>query len=282
MGIQLVRSPKRKPLSQIIANLGLTSNLKLCLDAGDAASYDPDVQTNKWMDTSGNGFDFYLGAGTGSDSADPAINGSPGGLSGAEYFSFDGGDYFTYDSANETWMDNMHKESTTTNIMSWRYHVATPDGASQRLLGTRGALLSSNIGISYLATDADSSAAVADRMVINALKGSAVTWFSYTSSPDLTAGWMFEFWRFTSDDVYTTHYINRNGTVIADDVAVLQFGTGTTLPATYTMQIGAGGNNIDPLLSGSRLAMMAAWDSASLSPSEIQSLFNATRGRFGV
>lgn len=98
-------------LKAIIDALGLGTNLKLCLDAGDSESYDPAIQTDKWLDTSGNGFDFYRGSGLGVDSADPTFNGVAGGLSSGEYWSFDGGDFFTYDSPVEAWMSALSADN---------------------------------------------------------------------------------------------------------------------------------------------------------------------------
>lgn len=54
---------------EIATNLGLTTNLKLCLDAGSITSVVPDA--TKWLDLSGNGYDFFLGAAITDESTDP-------------------------------------------------------------------------------------------------------------------------------------------------------------------------------------------------------------------
>jgi hypothetical protein len=72
----------------ILTGLGLTTGLVLCLDAGDEDSYPGSGQT--WADTSGEGNDFILGSTASSDGSDPTFNGSAGGLSDSEYWTFDG------------------------------------------------------------------------------------------------------------------------------------------------------------------------------------------------
>ena len=128
----------RNSFINIITNLGLTTNLKLCFDASDSNSYDPVVQTDKWLDTSGNGYDFFRGSGTGGDAADPTFNGTTGGLSASEYWSFDGGDYFTYDTTNEAWMETLHQDNAILTAVGWVQVGALGGNAS--LFGTTGTL----------------------------------------------------------------------------------------------------------------------------------------------
>lgn len=82
-----------KNLYQMIQDIGGTSNLRLCLDAGASSSYDGTSQY--WNDISGNSENFYLGNNVNVNNYDPTFHGTAGGLSSSEYFSFDGGDRFT-------------------------------------------------------------------------------------------------------------------------------------------------------------------------------------------
>jgi hypothetical protein len=100
---------RSKSLWQVIQECGLTSNCKLCLDAGDSSSYDGSSQT--WYDLSGNGFDWYCGATSGAEASDPTFNGSAGGKSPSEYWSFDGGDWFVMAVAEPSWINNLHKDN---------------------------------------------------------------------------------------------------------------------------------------------------------------------------
>jgi hypothetical protein len=137
----------RVPFVDVIRRLNLDSGLKLCLDAGDANSYS---SGQKWLDVSGNSYDFFLGDDATSESDDPTFNGSAGGLSTSEYFSFDGadganGDHFTYDSVSESWIDNLHKDNVKLTIITWIYLAST---ANQAFCGnTQG--LATTVGIEF-------------------------------------------------------------------------------------------------------------------------------------
>lgn len=101
----------------VIQELGLTSNLKLVLDAGDAASVASASQT-KWLDLSGNGYDFFRGTDA-TGTSDPTFAGTIGGQSGSEYWD---DNFFTYDTSNESWMNNIHKNSALFTIMFWAWN----------------------------------------------------------------------------------------------------------------------------------------------------------------
>jgi hypothetical protein len=135
----LARSYSRCPLIYTLTKLGQRDNLKLCFDAGDASSYDGSSQT--WLDTSGNGYDFFRGTTSGAAANDPTFNGSAGGLSVNDYFSFDGADVFQYDSANETWMQNLHKDNAIFAGLVWVYL-----GSVVNRLGLFGTLGGDNTG----------------------------------------------------------------------------------------------------------------------------------------
>src|SRR5690349_1915490 len=135
----------------VIQQLGLTTGLKLCLDAGDSASVAVGSQA-KWLDVAGNGYDFYRGSSAAGDAAEPTFNGTPGNLSASEYFSSDGGDNFTYDSANESWMDNLHKDGAKFTICCWIWPI---NGANNIVCGSNGGGLTSNVGHSFIADNAN-------------------------------------------------------------------------------------------------------------------------------
>jgi len=106
-------------LINTLKNLGLTTNLRVCLDAGDLNSYDGTSQT--WKDLSGGGYDFFRGTSSSSDSSDPTFNGTAGRLSSGEYLSYDGGDYFTLAQTNPAWVNTFHKAGAKFTICQWNY-----------------------------------------------------------------------------------------------------------------------------------------------------------------
>lgn len=140
----------------ILTSLGLTSGLKLCLDAGDASSI-TSAYPDKWLDLSGNGYDFFFGTGTGADVRDPSFHGDIGKLTPDEYvLTTTGGeatgalDRLTYDAANETWMENLHKDGARFTIAMWlwvpqRAGANTVVTGAQPLIGNQGA----GTGISF-------------------------------------------------------------------------------------------------------------------------------------
>ncbi len=130
------------PFYGAIVSLGLTTGLQFCVDAGDILSI-TSASPTKWLDRSGNGYDFNFGSGSGSDAADPTFTGTPGGNSSSEYLALDGGDYLTYDTTNETFMDALHKNSALFAWACWYYRTT----AGRFFLGTHSTDAGIGIGI---------------------------------------------------------------------------------------------------------------------------------------
>ena len=257
----------------ITAN-GLTGNLQLCLDAGDVSSYTGSGQS--WLDRSGNGYDFYRGAGSGSEASDPTFNGTAGALTSSEYFSVDGGDWFTYDSANETWMQNLHKDNAAYTILAILYPGAV--NSYQDICGTGASSAETGFDLAingsakfYLEVDRSSAGSPAITKTSDSSL-SATTWqflaVSLNEATGLGGGFLW-----------------RNG-------AYLQVGGADTFNSTYTspstgsaagtFQIGArGGTQATPLLNGSRIAGFAAWSTA-LTKAQLDSIYSQLASRFGL
>jgi|GEM_PF-6580869 len=99
------------PLSILLAALGLAPDL--LLDFGDAACY---PGTSQAILNLGTGAEtWYPGSSSGSDSTDATFNGTAGGLSLAEFFSFDGGDYLGSSSA-PAYVNGWHKNNALFSI----------------------------------------------------------------------------------------------------------------------------------------------------------------------
>ncbi len=113
-------------LYNAIVKAGLTTGLRICLDAGDRLSYDlAQADPQKWLDRSGNGYDFHLGLTGAAAADDPTFNGKAGDLSNKTYFASDGGDAFDYDSANETWMNNLHLDNAVMSVVASIFPIAS-------------------------------------------------------------------------------------------------------------------------------------------------------------
>ncbi len=246
-------------LFQTLQSLGLTNGLQFCLDAGDPASYPGNGQS--WLDRSGNGQDFFLGADGSATSTDPTF--VP--LGRNSYFSFDGGDYFTYDTTNETWMNAMHKDNAAWTIVVW-YYPAT--------LGSAQAIFATNAQGSLGIDITNQSAGGALRVQVANDSGNALV--GGITGPLVVNAWNFV--GISQDETSATGLIS-----LINDVSAAGDGRYTTpssSDAGATAQIGcAAGGAI--LSSGSRIAAFAAW-STPLTAANLSAIRSATRGRFRV
>lgn len=250
-------------LIQIIQGLSLTSGLQVCLDAGDAQSY---TSGQPWLDRSGNGYDFNRGATSGSSSDDPTFNGTAGGLSSNEYWSLDGGDDFTYDSANETWMEALHKNNAIFTCIAAVYPGSNSN--SQGIFGTTGNTNSRGVRFQLDATgflrfrNINISSTVIDET--STLSYAASAWQIVGLSLDESNASSGLFFNNGSTDAFDPTYTSPSSSA-----------------AQNTMQIGAYGNDNGQMQSGSRIACFAMWNVA-LTSTQIGNIYTALRTRFGI
>lgn len=243
---------------QAITTAGLTSNLQLCLDAGDPLSY---TSGQSWLDRSGNGYDFFLGADGSGTATDPTFV-SAGRLS---YWTFDGGDYFTYDTTNETWMQNLHKNNAVFSYLCMFYK---PGAVSAYAFGDTGA---------GSVTGALVNVSSSGLEVVNA--GVGVIGKSGTSAG---VGWHFSAGSITEATGAGGGFFYRDGSYDQSGGSDT-FDSTYTLPssgsASHTFQIAASGNGSSPFGVDTRMSCIAIWSSA-LSKGNMDALWTSMRGRF--
>lgn len=248
-------------MADIISKLGLMSGLKVCLDAGDSASYS---SGQVWLDRSGNGYDFNRGSGSGSGSDDPTFNGTVGGTSKNEYFSLDGDDYFSYDSSTEAWMDAMHQDSAL-----WAFAGMLNIGSSAtRLFGNQG----TGIGtVAYINAGVDT-------LTLSVTKLPALNAFFEALSIAVPTG-----------DVFVAMRVNEAGnswSAIVNGVtangASCTYSAPSAGVASNPLEIGAQGGGTLPAPSGTRFYSAAFWQGTVPSLASLQALSTAARGKFGV
>jgi hypothetical protein len=259
-----------RTLLEKIQMLGLTANLKLCLDAGDVASFAG--TGTKWLDTAGSGYDFFLGATNSAEGSDPAFNGTAGAATSSEYWSFDGGDYFTYDTTNETWMQNIHKTGGLLTVCVWLY--LNTRTASQYYAGTVGVNASGTGFVLFVSSGGNISFTVRDA-------GTARHQIQSSGTTINTGSWYFlgvSYDESLANGTENSFVINGTSTGLN---VINTSATRNSGNASYDMQIGAGGNALNPMQSGSRMAGFLAWDRV-LSPTELDDIYQSTRARFGV
>lgn len=253
----------------VISHLGLQSGLKLCLDAGDADSY---TSGQKWLDRSGGGYDFFRGAGSGSEGSDPTFNGVAGGQSAAEYWGFDGGDFFTYDAVNESWMDSFHKTGAKFTILQWLYvSGATTTAVEFGNIGSRATSLrpgflmgSSSSSLRSINVAIDNAAErIYSKISVAAANNNA--WNMVGVSVDMAAGDVSFQINGTSES-YTSQTFTATPSAAA---------------AASKVQLGAVGGDDLPIATGGRVRNVAMWD-VGLTAAQLAQIYSATRSTFGL
>lgn len=255
------RRTRRVPFGYAVKALGLSSNLKLCLDAGDSASY---TSGTKWLDTSGNGYDFDITGAT--------FTGTAGGLSRGEYWALDGGDFFTYDSANEAWMENIHKDNAKFTILVWAY--ISSSGVTRALIGDTG---TNNQGAStgfYLTvTSLDDL-----WLVVHRSNASQTLLIDDDTAPAVGAWSLFGV---SLDEAAGTALLQQNSSFSSETGT---YSSPSASGASQTLQIAARGAGASPSImpNGDRMGGVMAWEGVALTQAQMTAVFNATRSRFGV
>jgi hypothetical protein len=270
-GMMQVITNRGGPLYRVLTRLNLLGSLALCLDAGDSASYSGSGQT--WTDLSPSGANFNRGSGSGSDSADPTFNGTAGGASSAEYWSFDGGDYFT-PAGSPTFDDGWHKNNATWTIAAAFWKPTTLSGAALSIFSNENVASMSGIGVVFLAN-------TSQQIGLVVCNGSGSS-YAFSGNPSSGATLKNAAWNFVS--VSINEASSSGGNWNTNGVAANFNPTYTSPSASNPSQspsIFAYGNNNFPAQSTCRLGWIAAW-SAALSAAQLAALYEATRTRYGI
>jgi hypothetical protein len=266
----------REDFLTVIRKLGLSDGLKLCLDAGHEASL-PAAST-KWLDLSGNGYDFFRGTTIGAEASDPTINGTPGRRSSGEYLSSDGGDSLLYDAVNETWMNNLHKSTGKAGIAAWVFVPTSPMANSIFLFSTCNSIAGSQHGMIFVPSRSSDGLSVFQ--VLNA-SGTYVHDTAFANTAAIQNSWNFYgfAWDFSLAGVSNlTWCVNTTRRTITSAAPTGAY-SGTN--ASQTMRIGTQQAG-SPLPNGARLGQIAMWESVRPDLGSFAALFEATRGKYGV
>lgn len=242
----------------VLTNASLTTNLKLCLDAGDASSY---TSGTKWLDVSGGGYDFNLGP-TGS----PVFTGTAG-FRGS-YWDFTS-DEFTYDTTNETWMQNIHKDNAIYTIIAFVYPRSTSGdglaGTSARTLTDTGFAFNLNAGLT-------------PRLRI--LDGSGAAALDVQGTTPLTAGKWNMVGLSVNEAGGAVSFFFVSGT--ADTAFDAAYATPSAGSATYTMQVAANGNDDQPMSPNTRMGIFLMWEGTALTSANMTTIWTNLRQRYGI
>lgn len=244
-----------KSASAILSRLGLLSSFKAVYDAADAASYSSGQQ---WLDTSGNGLNFNLGADGNATASDPTFTGTVGSQSTDSYFAHDGGDYFSNAISVPAWVSSAHKDNATFSGFGMFYTVA---------------------GLSvYLATRTQVSTAMGFALFKSATEkfsfgvgnGASAALSSVAMSASMPTGaWTFIGWRLNEAT-------GANGLTLQVNGTQERFTSTFTLPSASdatAIRIGSYANGNTPLPAGSRSNMIAFTDS-EISDADLMRIYN--------
>lgn len=255
------RNLRRPSMLYAVQRLGLTANLKLCLDAGAANSY---ASGQKWLDLSGNGYDFNRGDGS-TSSTFPTFNGTVGALSGSEFWGLDGGDFFTYDSANETWMNALHKDNQSWSLATWFYAPSSLTASIEHFSTTPGG---ANHGI--MARHQSS-----DRRLAILMSNGSLTFTNPINSTEVTLdAWNFLGLAYQTASGVRTINVHCNSRV-EDAVALSGSPAISSSNASATMLIDD--DSASPSPSGTRRSKFAMWQGSFLTSAQFASIKSATQ-----
>jgi hypothetical protein len=245
-----------KSFRAIIDDLGLSTGLQLCLDAGDIASYPGSGQT--WTDRSSSSSHFLVGATAGAEASDPTFNGIAGNLTESEFWSFDGGDWFTVaTAANPAWIESFHKAGARFTVIAWVFIPVI--SAFYPIFGNnQDDLLQVGVNFWFRTTNEI-------KMGVN--DGSGVEAWSHATTEQITAtGWHFA--AFSVSDG-ATGFFQLDG---VQESAAVAFATPSAASASFRTEIGSSGGSSSTFDNNTRLGSFMMWNRA-LSAAEMMSLY---------
>lgn len=263
-------SMPRADMMTVLRKLGLTTSLKLCLDAGHELS----VTSTAWEDLSGGGDGgWYRGGASAGDAQEPTFNGVEGNRSSSEYWSFDGGDYFTYWTANKAWMETLHKNNAKFTLAAWIWinalGVMHPIFMSCKFVGT-------DIGINFMIYSDD-------KILLYVVNGTTVAMnSSIVARPAALATGKWYFVAVSCDEALGASggLQQVNGEQTTFDATYASPSAAAASPTGVYIGVQSGAAQI--FKSGDRIANCMAWEGRVLNAGELQALFQATRPKFGV
>jgi hypothetical protein len=244
----------------------LLTNLVLALDAGDSSSY---TSGQKWLDLSGNGYDFFVGADGSVTSSDPTFVGTAGAQSVDTYWLSDGssGDYFAYDAANETWMTNVHKDNATVSFTAWIWLDAY-GGVASGICATAG--VAATVGFAF-------NTSTTGELAFKVYNGTGTPALDIaTTSLVPLRQWVFVGVGVDEAAATTKYRFRINASTITFNTAYSSPDAGA---ATNVMRVG--GLSAVGMGTNARMHEFAAW-TRQLTATEFTSLFTRSRSRFGV
>jgi hypothetical protein len=242
-------------LYDIIQELGLTSNLVLCLDAADTRSYDGSSQT--WTDIAA-GNNFFRGDDGTSEAFDPAFNGTAGVADEGTYFSSNGNDSFT-ETTTHSFAETWHKNNGLFTIAAVIY---TP-GSQCEIFSNSGA--SFVRGIDFHITSSET-------LMVAHATSDAGHQQSLSTITATSSSYNFVAASFDEADLSLDFVVNSS----SENVAIN--GSTATSDSNASYKLGARGDLSVVMPSGMRYPCVAAW-STDLSTAALGDIYTRLKAR---
>lgn len=239
----LYRAIKWDPMYSHLVRLGLTTNLKLCLDDGVTSALFPSIASFPPVDQTGSTETWVARQ--------------------------------LYKVASQpSWADSIHKASAKFTLMAWFYCGNTTAG--QGLIGDNGNAAATGFQWLVKATRIVQLYVGNGASVVNSTNADTAinnnAWNFIAVSLDATVGAGGGF-----------HYLNGSyNQVSAANTFDSTYSSPSAGGAAQTVEVTGNGNDAVPLLSGSRQPVTVAIQGTALSKANVDSVFAATRGRFGI
>lgn len=251
---------------------GLASGLVYCWDIGDTGAYSGSGQTI--TDQSGNGNHFFLGATSGSEASDPTFTGSAGDKRASTYLSYDGGDYNRLAVSNPTAINSLHKDNAKF-VALFLVRTAASFAANPSLCGTLAGT-GSNIGIHFFLDTSGKP-----RFLVG--NGDGTVEITVTGDSGLSASTIYAL-AVSFDEAVGAGggYFWANGNflqVSAANTWTSTIASPSASAATYTYEIGAGGNASQIVDSGTRILGSALWSTTIPSKANLDTLYTLLTSR---
>lgn len=252
--------PTSKSYYQLLSDLGLTSGLKVCLDAGSSSSYSTG-QT--WSDLSGNSTNFYRGDTSSSEATDPTFTGTAGNLATGTYWSFDGGDHFTLTASNPTWINNLHKDNAKFTMIALFY---SGDVTTQQYVFCTHGNQATNVGTGFRIIAAGSA------LSVNVYNGSGSAAMGQATAAALSNNTWYVL-GLTIDEAAGTGILQINS---AFETFTSTYTSPSTSAASFTAALAGNARNTNnDAPNGSRMGAFMAWEGVALTQTQMLSVYNA-------
>ena len=267
--IPRLAASSRASFFSVLAGLGLTNNLKLCLDPGDGRSYG---SGQTWFDVSSTATNFQLGSTSGAAADDPTFNGTVNGVDHTAFWSFGGTAFFQIPSANPTWMNNLHKTGAKFGLATWvRTTGAIGGTANFSIIGAITNYADIGIWLRVTGSSNDINLTVANG------SGSAAA-REFGMGQFITGSWVFIALGFEEATSNEFGFVNTSWR----SVNAGPYLSPSSSNAGNLYCIGAGRPAIVPNDTVCIQGPLAMWEQYAPTPGEFMKIFEKTRGRFGI